>query len=241
MKYALVSDVHANLEALRAVFARIDADREVLCLGDIVGYGPDPNDCVALVRERAHATVLGNHDVAAIDGFGLADFNDAARDAVLWTQRVITPEHVAWLDGLPYELRRSEFLLVHGAPRDYFRYVLDVADARDAFAATEAPLIFIGHTHVPDYYALAPDGRVGHAYRQRGGELELEPGFRYLVNVGSVGQPRDLNPDASYVLYDADLRRVRWARVPYDVGAVQRKIEAAGLPELCSRRLALGR
>ena len=129
MKFALVSDIHSNLESLVAVFATIAADERVLCLGDIVGYGPDPNDCLALVRERATATVLGNHDVAAVDGHGLAFFNDAAREAIEWTQTVLEAGHAAWLDGLSYELRMPEYLLVHGAPVDYFSYILDKAAA----------------------------------------------------------------------------------------------------------------
>ncbi len=241
MTYAIVSDIHANLEALEAVFAHVPSDRDVLCLGDIVGYGPDPNACLALVRARASATVLGNHDVAVVDGYGLDHFNDAAREAMVWTRGVIAPEHVAWLDGLAYEMRTSEFLLVHGAPREYFTYVADIDAATEAFAATDAALVFLGHTHVAEYYALAADGSIAHGFRQHGGELILEDGVRYLVNVGSVGQPRDLNPEASYATFDAARRRVRWERVPYEIDRVRAKIEAAGLPERCARRLPLGR
>ncbi len=241
MKFALVSDIHSNLESLVAVFATIAADERVLCLGDIVGYGPDPNDCLALVRERATATVLGNHDVAAVDGHGLAFFNDAAREAIEWTQTVLEAGHAAWLDGLSYELRMPEYLLVHGAPVDYFSYILDKAAAARAFAATDAPVIFVGHTHIADYYALAPDGTIAHEFRQREGELRLAIGYRYIVNVGSVGQPRDLNCDASFVRYDSDARTVTWHRVPYAIERTQRKIGEARLPDALARRLEVGR
>ena len=166
MKFALVSDIHGNLESLAAVFAVIDPDERVLCLGDIIGYGPSPNECVALVRKRALATILGNHDVAAVDGHGLAFFNPAAREAIEWTRTVLDADNVAWLDGLSYEFRMPEYLLVHGAPVNYFSYILDKAAAARAFAATDAPLIFVGHTHIADFYALAPDGSIAHDFRQ---------------------------------------------------------------------------
>jgi diadenosine tetraphosphatase ApaH/serine/threonine PP2A family protein phosphatase len=240
MRFAVVSDIHGNLEALQAVMARLEIGDQLLCLGDTVGYGPQPNECVALIRERATAAVLGNHDVGAIDNHGLAYFNPAARRAIEWTQTVLSAENAAWLDSLSYEVRTPEFLLVHGAPVDYFTYVLDMATARAAFAATDAPLIFVGHTHVADYYTLGPGG-LQHQFVQHGGRLDLEEGVRYLVNVGSVGQPRDLNPESSFAFFDSAARRVEWVRVPYDFASTQAKIEAAGLPPALARRLAAGR
>jgi diadenosine tetraphosphatase ApaH/serine/threonine PP2A family protein phosphatase len=241
VKYTIFSDVHANLESLEAVLARIPDDRRILCLGDIVGYGPNPNECLALVRERASATVLGNHDVAAVDGFGLEYFNPAARVAIDWTRGVIDPDHLAWLDALSYELRTDDFLLVHGAPVDYFTYILDKAAAARAFAATDAQLIFVGHTHLADYYALGPDGEIEHAFRQSGGRLDLVHGVRYIVNVGSVGQPRDLNPAASFATFDSAERSVVWERVTYPIAATQAKMEAVALPAYLIDRLAAGR
>ena len=241
MRFAILSDIHGNLEALTAVLARVEHSDGLLCLGDIVGYGPNPNECVALVRARATATVLGNHDVAAVDSHGLEYFNANARTALEWTQTVLEPEHVAWLDGLSYELRMPEYLLVHGAPVDYFTYILDKETAAAAFAATDAPLIFVGHTHVADYYALSPDGSIFHAFCQNGGRLELATATRYIVNVGSVGQPRDLNPAASFAFYDPDVRAIAWERQSYALSQTQSKICEAHLPEALARRLALGR
>ncbi len=241
MKFALISDIHGNLESLAAVLAAIEADEPVLCLGDIIGYGPSPNECLALVRQRAVATILGNHDVAAVDGHGLALFNTAARTAIEWTQTVLDADHVAWLDSLSYELRMPEYLLVHGAPVNYFSYILDKAAAARAFAATDAPLIFVGHTHIADFYALAPDGSIAHDFRQREGRLTLATGYRYIVNVGSVGQPRDLNPDASFVRYDSEARTVVWHRVPYAIERTQQKIGEVRLPDALARRLGVGR
>jgi diadenosine tetraphosphatase ApaH/serine/threonine PP2A family protein phosphatase len=241
VRYAVVSDVHSNIDALDVAFAEMRDDDALLCLGDIVGYGPNPNECVEKIRARATATVLGNHDVAAIDDFGLAYFNPVAREAMKWTQGVLTAENRAWLDGLGYEFRMPEFLLVHGAPVNYFEYVLDKAAAARAFAATDAPLIFIGHTHIAEVYARDPDGSIRHAHLQQGGEIALEDGVRYLINVGSIGQPRDLNPRASFGFYDSSAKTVTIRRVEYPIARVQEKIASAKLPDALARRLQVGR
>jgi diadenosine tetraphosphatase ApaH/serine/threonine PP2A family protein phosphatase len=240
-RYAVLSDVHSNIEALDAALALTRPDDKLLCLGDIVGYGPNPNECVAKIRELATAAVLGNHDVAAIDNFGLHDFNPAAREAMRWTQRVISAESKEWLNSLGYEFRMPDFLLVHGAPKNYFEYILDKAGAGRAFAATDAPIIFIGHTHIAEYYGLEPDGTISHKHLQQGGQVVLEPGTRYIVNVGSVGQPRDLNPRSAFGLYDSDARTVDIVRFDYPIAQVQEKIVSAHLPEALARRLLVGR
>jgi diadenosine tetraphosphatase ApaH/serine/threonine PP2A family protein phosphatase len=240
-RYAIFSDVHSNIEALDAALALTRPDDKLLCLGDIVGYGPNPNECVAKIRELSFATVLGNHDVAAIDNFGLAYFNPAAREAMKWTQRVINAESTAWLNSLGYEFRMPEFLLVHGAPKNYFEYILDKAGAGRAFAATDAPIVFIGHTHIAEYYALEIDGTITHKHLQQGGELVLTPGVRYIVNVGSIGQPRDLNPRASFGLYDDEALTINIVRFDYAIARVQEKIVSAHLPEALGRRLLVGR
>jgi diadenosine tetraphosphatase ApaH/serine/threonine PP2A family protein phosphatase len=237
----VISDVHSNIEALDAVFASLRDDDALVCLGDIVGYGPNPNECVEKIRARAKATVLGNHDVAAIDNFGLAYFNPAARAAMKWTQSVLSAENLKWLDGLGYEFRMPDFLLVHGAPVNYFEYILDKPAAARAFAATDAPLIFIGHTHIAEVYAQHPDGTIEHAHLQQGGEVQLRDGVRYLINVGSVGQPRDLNPRSSFGFYDSAARTVTINRVEYPIAAVQQKIVSANLPDALARRLVVGR
>lgn len=241
MRYAIVSDVHSNIEALDAALSLVRDEDGLLCLGDIVGYGPNPNECVERIRARATATVLGNHDVAAIDNFGLAYFNPAAREAMRWTQSVIRDENVNWLNSLGYEFRMPEYLLVHGAPRNYFEYILDKPGAARAFEATDSPLTFIGHTHIAEYYALRPDGSIEHRHLQTGGTIALEPGVRYVVNVGSVGQPRDLNPDGSFAFYDPDARTVTIERFPYPIALVQEKIASAHLPPALARRLLVGR
>jgi len=241
VKYSIISDVHGNIESLQRAFSLIPDGDTVLCLGDMVGYGPNPNECVRLIRDRAAAAVLGNHDLAALDNFGVEYFNDAARAAIEWTQTVLDEESRTWLNGLSYELRYPGFLLVHGAPVDYFEYILDKRSATKAFALTDAPLVFIGHTHIAEHWTQEPDGTVSHAHMQLGGELHLEAGKRYIVDVGSVGQPRDLNPEASFVRYDSDTRRVEWVRYEYPIGDVQNKIHLCHLPDYLATRLESGR
>lgn len=207
MRYAIVSDIHGNLESLQKALSLVRPDDKVLCLGDIVGYGPNPNECVRMIRDRATHVVLGNHDVAALDNFGVEYFNSAARRAIEWTQQIIDKDVVEWLNGLSYEVRQPGYLLVHGAPVHYFEYLLDKRHAKAAFERTDAPLIFVGHTHIAEYYALEPDGSISHAHMQHGGEISLEPGKRYIIDVGSVGQPRDLNPEPCFVFSTTNAAR----------------------------------
>jgi len=241
MSYAIVSDVHSNLESLQQALALIGDEPELYCLGDMVGYGANPNECVELLRGRVKHAVLGNHDLAALENYGVEYFNDAARAAISWTQSVLDEENRAWLNTLPYELRFPEFLLVHGAPANYFEYILEKRAAAAAFARTDAPLIFIGHTHIAEYWVQEADGGIGHKHMQHGGELILEEGCRYIVDVGSVGQPRDLNPQASFVRYDPQRRRVEWVRYDYPIDTVAEKIREAGLPGYLAERIKVGR
>ncbi len=241
MRFAIVSDVHGNLESLQCVLARLGDDETLVSLGDDVGYGPNPNECVALLRERCRHAVLGNHDLAAIENFGVESFNRAAQTAIAWTQRVLDDSSRVWLNALPYELRLPGFLLVHGAPVNYFEYILDKSAAARAFANTDAPIVFVGHTHIAEYWALDVSGKISHKHMQRGGTLELDPQKRYVVDVGSVGQPRDLNPQPCFVRYDSDARRIEWIRYEYPIEQVQRKMREAKLPEYLVDRLSVGR
>jgi predicted phosphodiesterase len=241
VRYAIVSDIHGNLESLEHALEVIKADDTLISLGDVVGYGPNPNECVAKLRERSAHAVLGNHDLAAIENFGVENFNPAARTAIGWTQSVLDEPSRTWLNTLPYELRFPEFLLVHGAPVQYFDYILDKDAAAAAFERTDAPIVFIGHTHIAEYWVYEPDGVIGHKHMQYGGVLTLEAGKRYLVDVGSVGQPRDLNPEACFVFYDPESKRVEWIRYAYPIAQVQRKMRAAKLPAYLVDRLAVGR
>ncbi|MGH7737494.1 MAG: metallophosphoesterase family protein [Candidatus Tyrphobacter sp.] len=240
MRYAILSDIHANLESLEAALAHVLPDDVVVSLGDNVGYGPNPNECLAIVQKRTAHAVLGNHDLAAIENFGIEYFNDAAAEAIRWTQGVLDVSGRQWLNALGYELRFPEFLFVHGAPVRYFEYILDKRRAAAAFAATDAPIIFVGHTHIAQHWVQDRKGSIGHRHAQHGGELVMDPQKRYIIDVGSVGQPRDANPNACFVLFEPP-HRVQWVRYAYPIAQVQKKIRDAKLPAYLAERLAGGR
>lgn len=250
MRIAFITDIHANLEALRSVLADIatvGVDRYV-CLGDIVGYGADPQACVDLVArlaEEGAIVVRGNHDAAMADG--VAGMSRTAASAAEWTLRRLDRAAFRFLDGLPLVVAEGDRLYVHASPDDppAWNYVLETEDAFDAFAATDARLAFCGHTHLPVlFHTLAGALYTGKtlSFRPEGdAEVPLAPHRRYLAVIGSVGQPRDGDPSASWGLYDEVAQSISWRRVPYDVTATQAKIRAAGLPDRLWMRLAVGR
>jgi len=241
VRYAILSDVHGNIDSLERAFSLMAPDDVIVSLGDVVGYGPNPNECVAALRGRARHAVLGNHDLAAVESFGVENFNRAARTAIDWTQGVLDESSRAWLNLLSYELRFPDFLLVHGAPVNYFEYILDKDTAASAFDRTDARIIFVGHTHIAEYWSRDAGGAIGHKHMQRGGELKFDPEKRYIVDVGSVGQPRDLNPQASFVFYEPERQRVEWVRYDYPIETVQGKMREANLPGALVDRLSRGR
>lgn len=212
----------------------------LLCLGDIVGYGPSPNECCQLIRERGFVAIAGNHDEAAVTGSGIERFNPLAREAIRWTRTQLTEENRAYLAGLPRERLVGGFLMVHGAPVHHFEYIMDVRDAERAFGLTATPLTFVGHSHVAEVYYQDPAGRTLQQRLLHGGRIDIVPEFRYIINVGSVGQPRDRNPQASFACYDSAAAAVEIRRVTYDVDGVQARMAQASLPLLLRERLASG-
>ncbi|HWP35075.1 MAG TPA: metallophosphoesterase family protein [Thermodesulfobacteriota bacterium] len=252
MRFAIVSDLHANLEALEAVLARIEACGvdEIVCLGDIVGYNARPNEVVAEVRRRRIRCVQGNHDAMAACDEPPLGFGPLARGAILWTRRVLAPEHRLFLGQLP--LRQpigARGVGVHGAPSDRDRYILSAADAAEEFAVMAAELpgtsvVFFGHTHIPVVFRQER-GWVSAIWSSRSepggtGTVALEPEGRYLVNPGGVGQPRDGLPTAPFAIYDEGAGTVRFERVPYDVEACAAAVRAAGLDPRLAQRLYQG-
>jgi predicted phosphodiesterase len=241
MRVAVVSDIHANLHALEAVLAALDADPpdELWCLGDLVGYGPKPNECCALVQARAAVCVCGNHDLAVRGTIDLAEFSGDAGTAAAWTRDVLGDEARAFLDSLEPLGRAADVALFHGSARDpVWEYVLSDEAALTTLLLTEEPLVLVGHSHAALQIALrdtvlegglAPDGT----------ELELSDA-RWLLNPGSVGQPRDGDPHAAYLLLDLDARRASFRRVAYDIELTQSEMRDAGLPESLVERLAVG-
>lgn len=239
MRVAVVSDIHANLVALDAVLAAAGDVDAVWHLGDVVGYGPEPNGVVRRLREIAAIGVRGNHDAAAVGGSEIEWFNPDARRAMEWTREVLEPDARAWLDGLPERRTEAGVELVHGSPRQpIWEYVTTTSIARANLDRQAAPLGLHGHTHVPVAW-LEVEGSVRLVRPAPGDDLALD-GRRALVNPGSVGQPRDGDPAASFLVLDPEAGRIEWRRTPYDVGAVQAAMRAAKLPGFLVNRLAIG-
>jgi len=241
VRYAVFSDVHGNLQALQSVARRIrdlNVDR-CICLGDIVGYGGNPNECVAEVRDLADGGVAGNHDHAVLGTTDITYFNYNARNAVLWGREVLTEENRRYLEEIPLVLREGSILFVHSSPRnpEEWHYVLSSDAADEAFEHFEEDVCLIGHSHRP-LLAAKQDGRPCSV--EVPGRTRLEKGFRYILNEGSVGQPRDEDPRACFLLLDTDQRTAAIERVEYDIGAAQRAILDAGLPAALAERLEHG-
>lgn len=239
MRIAVLSDIHANLRALDAVLEAAGPVDQVWHLGDVVGYGPEPDAVVDRLRDIGAVGVRGNHDAAACGGSEIEWFNPDARRAMEWTRGAIAPSTIQWLAGLPERRSIEGCELVHGSPREpLWEYVTSVPVARANLAALEAPVGLHGHTHIPVAF-VEQDGRVDVVGPVRGSRLELR-GRKALVNPGSVGQPRDGDPDASFLILDPAAGAMTWHRVAYDVEGVQAAMRAVGLPPSLSARLSVG-
>ncbi|MFH1858117.1 MAG: metallophosphoesterase family protein [Candidatus Omnitrophota bacterium] len=242
MRYAFVSDIHSNLEALDAVLTclRREAIDRYFHVGDIVGYGADPAACIAKIRALDCIGVGGNHDWACVEKTSAADFNPMAREAVLWTQGVLNAEQLQFLKSLQPVYTCEDLALVHGSldEPDAFHYILNASGAMETLRLMRTRLCCIGHSHAPMIASLDPKGKL---YFHRDAKVAMaEEGYRYLVNVGSVGQPRDGDPRAAYAIYDTKDSTVEVKRVAYDIPTAQRKIVQAGLPPVLAARLSEG-
>lgn len=240
-RIGIFSDIHGNLQALEATFRVLEEQERVdryYCCGDIVGYGGNPNECVELIRAKNCPVVAGNHDHAALGLSGTSYFNEIARVAIHWTGQVLTAENREFLRNLPMKIVDEEILIVHASPKDpeAWDYILTLGDARLNFQYFDQQICFIGHSHQPFIVEYA-DGNLTCPAELR---VSLVEGHRYLVNVGSVGQPRDGNPDASYAIYDRDAKSIEIKRVSYDLVAAQEAIRTQGLPVQLADRLNHG-
>lgn len=239
-RYAIIADIHANLEAFKVVLEDIKAQQctHVVCLGDVVGYGANPKECLDLVREMKIPCIKGNHDEMCSVDKNLEGFNPYAAEAIMWTRDQLTEDDRQWLRDLKYQRLIANFTIVHATldlPHQW-GYVFDKLMAAASFTYQNTQVCFFGHTHVP--LAFIRDSVV------RGGtysKFKVEPGKKYFVNVGSIGQPRDNDPRAAYVVYDMDENTIELRRLEYDIPAAQKKILAAGLPARLAERLAYGK
>lgn len=245
LRYLILSDIHANLEALDAVLAAGDEYEQVLMLGDVVGYGADPNAVIDRLRALPLAAIIrGNHDKVAAGLVDAGDFNYIARQAVAWTAAALTDMNRTWVAALPKGpvAIDDDMEICHGTPFDEDVYVFDEDEARRALSAVQRPLCLFGHTHVPAAFRLA--GRqlrfLGPTH-EASFRVDLDEKAGYLVNCGAVGQPRDGDPRAAYGVVDTATRTLTIHRIEYDVAAAQAKIVRAGLPPVLAQRLALGR
>ncbi|HSM38159.1 MAG TPA: metallophosphoesterase family protein [Candidatus Limnocylindrales bacterium] len=240
MRFAVLSDIHANLAALEAVRADLPAVDEIWVLGDIVGYGPQPNEVISALQAMGARSVLGNHDGAAIGTVDTSWFNPDAERAITWTGEVIDENSRAYLGTLPEVRVEGELTAVHGSPRDpMWEYITGPGVAEANLPAFATRVCLHGHTHVPVVYR-SDDGQVGAVHSTPDTPVSIRAG-RSLVNPGSVGQPRDGNPAASYLVLDADADSIQFRRVAYDIDATQKLMRRAGLPARLAERLSYGR
>jgi diadenosine tetraphosphatase ApaH/serine/threonine PP2A family protein phosphatase len=241
VRIAVISDIHANLHALDAVVSDIDAaevDQE-WCLGDLVGYGPRPNECVDLVRERASLSLCGNHDLAVLGSLEMSEFSGDAAAAAIWTQGVLGEQQRTWLASLEPEGRAEGAELFHGSPRNpIWDYVLSEGAAFESLRETTAPLVLVGHSHVALALSLSAETLAG-GLAPAGTTADLASG-RWLLNPGSVGQPRDGDARAAWALIDTDASRAEFRRVAYPIEKTQAEIRELGLPSALAARLAHG-
>jgi len=242
VRAAVVSDIHGNLHALEAVLAAIEEDvpDEIWCLGDLVGYGPRPNRCCTIVAGRASLSLVGNHDLGVLGRLDLAEFSHEAAESARWTAEVLEDEPRRYLESLEPSAVHANVGLYHGSPRDpVWEYVLSPEVALASLLQANEPIVMVGHSHVPLALAFG-EGRLDGGLAPAGTELELDPERRWLLNPGSVGQPRDGDPRAAYLLLDLAAHRASFRRAAYPVERTQAEIRERRLPEALADRLEHG-
>ena len=240
-KFAILGDIHSNLDALNVVLddCRAQGVTDFLCTGDVVGYNACPAECLKIVRELGCPVVMGNHDHYVSSSQNLMDFNPVAAEVIRWTRDRLSGDELEYLSRLPFVVTTMGITLVHATMDcpEAFGYVFDHLQAEAHFVHQVTPLCFHGHTHCPMIY----EKQVSAVYRIDAQDFKLPIGRKYFINVGSVGQPRDGDPRAAYAVWDPKTRQVSFRRLEYDVAAAQARIRAAGLPERLAERLAIGR
>lgn len=243
MKYAIFADIHSNLEALEVVIEYYQKGKvdKYFCCGDLVGYGPNPNECIKKVRELNCIVVAGNHDWACVGLKDIAWFNEYAQAAILWTKEQLTPDNIDYLKSLLQVYQDENLTLVHGSPRKPIdEYLINLSQARENINLFPTETCFIGHSHTPFFYQRNPQGEEFYNSFRLKSSLFLPPKTKTIINVGSVGQPRDGNPQAACAIYDPEKREVYLARLPYNIPQVQEKMFKTKLPFHLIHRLTFG-
>lgn len=242
MKAAIISDIHSNLEALQAVIKDIKKRRikRIFCLGDLVGYGANPNECIDMCMSEAKIIVAGNHDWAAVEKTDISVFNPIAAEAIRWTQKQLSKKHTGNLKCLKLTNGNDEIFLVHASPSkpEQWEYLFSMEEAKHQFKFFKTQVCFVGHTHVPSVIFQDANGYTDFISDN---PFPLIQNRRYIINTGSTGQPRDLDPRASYAIYDGNCRAVEIVRLDYNIPLAQQKIIDVGLPEVLADRLLAGR
>lgn len=242
MRYAIFSDIHSNLEALEAVFNayRLEAIDEYCSVGDIVGYAANPNECIEKIKDSVNISVAGNHDWASVGLFSLDYFNPEAKEAIIWSENNLQGINRPYLESLELTYQTKDFTLVHGTlgKPNSFDYLDNQDIALETFALMKTRICFVGHTHIHGILAMDKEGNVGYFKRDY---FKIEEDYKYIINVGSIGQPRDGDPRAVYCVYDKDKGEIFIKRTDYDVEKTRKKVIAAGLPKFLGERLLIGR
>jgi len=241
MKIALISDVHGNLEALETVLRDIEKQgaEKIHFLGDAVGYGCNPNECVKLIANHCDIKLLGNHDYAAMGLEAVDNFNQLAQDSIQWTQEALTKKSISILADFEMDADFNDFHMVHGSPGepDKWHYILTPQQAAREFEAFSQSTCFVGHSHLPSIFMMEAGGEVVQFVKS---PFEREEKCRYIVNIGSVGQPRDGDPRSCYLIMDTDSNKMQFRRVEYDIKKVQEKMQKAKIPDFLIERLSVG-
>lgn len=245
MRFAFISDIHANLEALEAVINDIKSQRidEIICLGDIVGYGANPNECIELIKKNCPITLLGNHDAAAVDLLSTQNFNIHAKIAIEWTEQNLKSENRDYLRSLPLKINKDDMTLVHATPYEpnMWYYINNLDDAAYNFKYFDTKICLVGHSHNPIIIVLDNDKEILYVHQDASVNIESLGNARLIINVGSVGQPRDRNPKSCYGIFDIEKKEFFYRRVSYNIDKAQAKMKKIRMPDFLVTRLEEGR
>ncbi len=242
MKLGILADIHSNLEALRCALDALKDVREFICPGDIVGYGPNPNECIEIIRGLSCKTVAGNHDLACAGGLDTASFSGDAGEAIEWTLKVLTPESRRFLEGLSEHLKCDDLEIVHGSLRNHIEeYITNIQTGAATIELMEGKICFVGHLHIPLVIVRDKKGEYDSWQLTDGDVIDASKFDKVVINAGSVGQPRDTDPRASFGVFDTDAGTIEIRKVEYNIPAVQEKMRKANLPDFLIERLKYGR